>query len=42
MFKDLMTIWIGAFGFSVNRVSKGRDDRLNLHNDDLYYFKLNK
>lgn len=42
MFKDLMTVWIGAFGFSVNKVSEGPDDRLDLHHDDLYYFNLNK
>lgn len=42
MFKDLMNVWIDVFGFSVNKVSEGPDDRLDLHHDDLYYFNLNK
>lgn len=42
MFKDLMSVWIDVFGFSVNKVSEGPDDRLKLHDDDLYYFNLNK
>lgn len=42
MFKDLMTIWIGAFGFGIKHVSDGPDSRLELHDDPLYYFNLNK
>lgn len=42
MFNSLKKVWIDAFGFSVNKVSEGPDDRLDLHHDDLYYFNLNK
>lgn len=42
MFEDLMKVYVDAFGFSVNKVSEGPDNRLDLHHDDLYYFNLNK
>lgn len=42
MFKDLKNLWIVAFGFSVNHVSDGPDAELDLHDDPLYYFNLNK
>lgn len=42
MFKDLKNVWLMAFGFSVNHVEDGPDSRLELHDDPLYYFNLNK
>ena len=42
MFEDLIKVYVDAFGFSVNKVSEGPDDRLDLHHDDLYYFGLKK
>lgn len=42
MFKDIKNLWIVAFGFSVKHVSDGPDTELDLHDDPLYYFNLNK
>ena len=42
MFKDLKNVWLMAFGFSVKNTADGPDSRLELHDDPLYYFNLNK